>query len=447
MPTSGHNDQPHRTHRLGGVLSAKPSPAVTLTGMNQSPNEPPSVSSFTNPVSRATVVIVGGGISGLAATWQLQSAGVDAILLEARNRTGGRILTRDNQGTSAGGMNAQCDMGPSWFWPGQPLIARLLEKFDIPFHEQFSNGQILFQAPDGEVQQLAQPSPMTGALRISGGIGHLTDRITAQIVPDTLKLQHAVRSVRLVDSAHPDNPAGQNTTGIEIVCNTPAGSAVYHASRVVLATPPRLAAEVDIAPPLPEAAIKQLQQTPTWMAGHAKFFAVYETPFWREAGLCGTAISHQGPLTEIHDASPDSGNCFSLFGFVGIAPAERAKLGPDKMIALAKQQLIQLFGAAASDPVGVHYQDWSQEPFTANPSDRVPQTRHPQYGLTLDFGPQWQDKLYFISSETSYVNGGLIEGALEAARGLVSRLAPQSGVSERVGETKPHAASMGWDWL
>ena len=56
------------------------------------------------------ILIVGGGISGLTASWQLQNAGLKVCLIEARERVGGRILT---QGDSA------CDMGPSWFWQGQ----------------------------------------------------------------------------------------------------------------------------------------------------------------------------------------------------------------------------------------------------------------------------------------------------------------------------------------
>jgi len=340
--------------------------------------------------SRLPVVIIGSGISGLTAAWQLQSAGLKVILLEARDRIGGRILTLDNQRTTDSGLGAQCDMGPSWFWRGQPLIARLLEKFGISHHEQFSDGQVLFQASDGSVKQLNQPSPMTGAIRITGGIGRLASAIASRLAADTIQFQHAVREIRFADSA---------------------------------------------------------DGTPTWMAGHAKFFAVYRSPFWREAGLCGTAISHQGPLTEIHDASPDSGDCYSLFGFAGLAPEARAKLGSEKFIELAKRQLVRLFGDQARDPESVYYQDWSQEDFTASQNDRVRQTRHPQYGLTLLPGDQWQAKLHFISAEMSYHNGGLIEGALEVAHTLAQRLAPQAKTSNDHEQATPHTASMGWDWL
>ncbi len=392
---------------------------------------------------RSKVIVIGGGISGLAATWQLQAAGVDTILLEARDRIGGRVLTLDNQGTSSGELNdqclnAQCDMGPSWFWPGQPLIAQLLEKFGTPFYQQFSEGKILFQSPTGSVQKRPEPSPMTGALRIEGGIGRLADEITSRIASDTIRFGHAARKVQLSDSVDGT---------VEVHCDTSASAALFSAEQVVLAMPPRLAAQVDVVPELPSATLKQLERTPTWMAGHAKFFAVYQRPFWREAGLCGTAISHKGPLTEIHDASPESGDCYSLFGFAGLTPDARAKLGSEKFIELAKQQLAELFGDQAGNPETVYYQDWSQEDFTASATDRVPQTHHPQYGLTLEVGANWQDRLHFISSEMSHVNGGLIEGALEMAQAIALRLAPHGTLSAGNAESTPHTASMGWDWL
>ncbi|MCA9957275.1 MAG: NAD(P)-binding protein, partial [Anaerolineales bacterium] len=103
------------------------------------------------------VVVIGGGLSGLMATWQLQAAGIDVHLLEARDRLGGRILTSAPP--------ALCDLGPSWFWHGQPLIATLINHFSIPFFEQYAAGDLLVEQADGQVMRAPGPSPMTGSLR------------------------------------------------------------------------------------------------------------------------------------------------------------------------------------------------------------------------------------------------------------------------------------------
>ena len=180
------------------------------------------------------------------------------------------------------------------------------------------------------------------------------------------------------------------------------------------------------------------------MAGHAKFFAVYDRPFWREAGLCGSAISRRGPLAEIHDASPKNEATFSLFGFVGLDGPSRRQLSRDEFGKLALEQLAQLFGDAALSPIQIYYQDWSTELYTAAAADQQPQTRHPQYGLTLDLGEGWGNQLHFISSESSYRNGGLIEGALEMGIGYAQKV---TGLMRNAEEGTDHKASMDWDWL
>ena len=61
----------------------------------------------------------------------------------------------------------------------------------------------------------------------------------------------------------------------------------------------------------------------TWMAGQAKFCALYEKPFWRETGLSGQGFSQRGPMGEIHDGSNNGQGPYGLTGFVGIPAAQR----------------------------------------------------------------------------------------------------------------------------
>jgi monoamine oxidase len=134
-------------------------------------------------------------------------------------------------------------------------------------------------------------------------------------------------------------------------------------------------------------------------------------------------MSRRGPLTEIHDASPNSGGVFSLFGFVGIDAVQRAAIGRDGLIKHIVDQLTAVLGEEAAHPIQVYLQDWTTEPFTAATADQRPLSHHPEYGLDLDLGGAWGgDKLAFISAETSFTNGGLIEGAIESGVRFAQRV-------------------------
>ena len=53
------------------------------------------------------VVVVGGGLSGLKAAWDVQKAGFSAVVLEARGRVGGKTWSQDSQ-------TGKVDVGAAW---------------------------------------------------------------------------------------------------------------------------------------------------------------------------------------------------------------------------------------------------------------------------------------------------------------------------------------------
>jgi monoamine oxidase len=263
----------------------------------------------------------------------------------------------------------------------------------------------MFQDAKSNVHTDVGFSSMQGSLRVQGGMQTLIDRLVANIPSDKIAcnttLVHAKRGAIGID-AHLSN--GQ----------------VIHCERLVLAVPPRIAAStIEMTPPYSADQYSALQQTPTWMAGQAKIVALYQTPFWREAGLSGDASSQTGPLSEIHDASPDQGGPFALFGFVGVPSHLRARKD-DAVIAAAIAQLARLFGAEAARPLHVFYQDWAQIAPIAAPKDRAPLDHHPLYGRPTALTNLWQGSLTIASTEMAEVFGGYLEGALVTADSVLA---------------------------
>lgn len=326
----------------------------------------------------STIVIVGGGLSGLAATWQLHRHGVDVRLIEARERTGGRVLSV-RVGESV------FDCGPSWVWHGQPHVAGILEHFGISVYEQICDGDLLHQNAEGSIRRDSVLKPMEGALRVCGGVAAIADAMRAELPNGIVHCGAVVTSL---------------VAGDDCVTVSTDDGRKFQAQRVALALPLRLAAGLRFEPALDEPSIKLLESTPTWMSGQAKVFAFYDKPFWRDQGLSGDVFSRSGPLAEVHEATTEAGGPFALMGFVGIDGPARDALTKPKLIEAAKAQLAELFGEQAATPIDMRLMDWSTEPYTAAPTDRRAPSHHPQYGIQVPLASPWSDSIHRLRNRS-----------------------------------------------
>lgn len=338
------------------------------------------------------ILIIGGGLAGLSLASQLHAAGRTFLVVEARERFGGRIKTE----TLGGGY---FDMGPAWFWPGQPRMQALTQRLGLMVFEQYCDGILTFEDETGKVEFGRGFASMQGSYRLQGGLQALTGAL-ANALPDAcLHLGADVTSIRKTDAG---------------VAASLASGDVVTAKQIVLALPPRVAAtRIEFQPTLPHKTSQAMQGIATWMAGQAKAVAVYDTPFWRDAGLSGDATSRRGPMVEIHDASPAKGGPYALFGFIGVPASSRKDEALLRMH--LHQQLVRLFGPKAAQPPALFVKDWAFDPRTATADDRAPAYAHPQYGLPHALRHLWDGRLLFGGTEVAATFGGYLEGALEAA--------------------------------
>ena len=320
------------------------------------------------------------------------------LLAEARDRLGGRVETIQIAGGSY-------DLGPAWFWPGQPRMDALVRALGLQRFDQYATGAMRFEDEDGTVQQGRGYATMEGSWRLVGGLGRLVETLAKELPGDRVLLEAEVVHIALTQA------------GVQVRL---ADGRVIEADRVVLALPPRVAGQLTFEPPLPNDAVAALAKIPTWMAGQAKAIALYKRPFWCEAGLSGDAMSRCGPLVEIHDASPADTGPAALFGFIGLPPGAREDGQALKDAILA--QLGRMFGPAARDAEAIVLRDWAEERFTSVKADHTPLMQHPAYGLPPELNDLWEGRLILSGSETATRFGGYLEGALEAAAFVGERI-------------------------
>lgn len=343
-------------------------------------------------------LVIGGGLSGLALAEMLEAAGRDYLLVEARNRFGGRIKTE----TCGAGY---FDMGPAWFWPGQPRMAAITQRLGLETFAQYADGMTCVEDHQTRVQHRHGGAAMQGSWRIKGGLAALTTALFGRLPEARKRLNTTVTRLAKTDDG--------------IIATTDTG-ALIKGDRAVLALPPRIAATMDYTPVLPDVAMGSMQSIATWMAGQAKAVALYETPFWRQAGLSGAAISRHGPMVEIHDACPAEDGPYALFGFIGVPPAGRGDI--EALRQQLRAQLVRLFGAQAAEPKALYIKDWAFDRHTATEADKAPLFAHPTYGLPGTMSRLWQNDLLFAGTEVAPQFGGYLEGALEAAENAFAML-------------------------
>jgi monoamine oxidase len=357
------------------------------------------------------VVVVGAGLAGLTAADALHGAGLSVTVVEARPSVGGRIKTLFPDGLAQG---AWFDLGATWHWANQPRVQELAAGLAMEVFPQFRDGHAVAEdGPDSPPRRVDLPPPSPAELRFAGGAQGLCHRLAGRLPGGAVLLDTDVMAVAVDDAA------------VAVTVAQGAGDeSELPAHFVVVAVPPRLvSAGITFDPPLPEAVVEVMQATPTWMATALKVVAVYESPFWREAGCSGLAFSQVGPLVEVHDACTADARAAGLWGFVSTSHAFR-DLDVEARRASVFAHLGRLFGPEAADPLLYVERDWSGDPYT---NDEVVWLGDPvPYGHPALAEPLFGGRLVFAGTETSPVGGGHMEGAVRSGQRAAAQVLAQA---------------------
>jgi len=229
--------------------------------------------------------------------------------------------------------------------------------------------------------------------RFVGGAQQILNKLAAEL-GDVVQLNWPVRRI-------------SQDNGLVTVSGE-QGSVTSH--RVIVAIPPTLAGRISYDPPLPPLRDQLTQRMP--MGTVIKCYAIYETPFWRDQGLSGQAVTDESsPLQTVFDNSPVDGNPGMLMGF-SLAGRARKLLhhSESQRRDIVVNEFVRLFGPDAAKPI--HYIDrsWADEEWS-----RGCYTGLMPPGTVIGYGAALRQpcgRVHWAGTETATVWNGYLEGAI-----------------------------------
>ena len=356
-------------------------------------------------VNRADVAIIGAGFTGLSAAHVLMDAGLEIIMLEARDRVGGRVESRLNN------LGESIDTGGQYFCEDMPEVASLARRYGMAFCDGLFPGRYLVEPPDRAADDLfrrfvAIRERANELNPLDPTIASLSVRDWADMQPDAedarrafigsmeglwcqpadaLPLWYLVSNDQRITNTVPElqfflketmhalahrlgEPLGtrlrlrEAVTGIRysgnrVTVRTAAGH--YEARHAIVAVPPSMAKRVTFDPPLPAEFSHALS---AWKSGSViKALLRYDRQFWRDRGLSGSVFFLDPLGMYVCDASRDDDHP-ALVAFAGGTIARQwHERGEEAAKAAIIGKIAGALGPEAAKPIEVTLRDWTDD--------------------------------------------------------------------------------------
>lgn len=258
----------------------------------------------------------------------------------------------------------------------------------------------------------------------AGGFRHLVD---ADFILDR-RVTGGLQQVPLRLAGRLTDPVRLGTPVTEIAWDergavVHAGAHRIRAGRVLLAVPPTLVNRIRFRPALPPVHLQLRQHQSFGLV--IKLHLTYDTPFWRELGLSGTAFSPYALVHEAYDNTNEDIPGETRGTLVGFVSDERA----DRLLGLTAAErraevlasLAGYYGEQARHPVGYYESPWAADEWTAGAYatsfDIGSLTRYGRH-LRADVGP-----LAFASSDIAGLGFQHVDGGIRMGEAVARRLA------------------------
>ncbi|MFG6444127.1 flavin monoamine oxidase family protein [Microbacterium sp. P07] len=245
--------------------------------------------------------------------------------------------------------------------------------------------------------------------RVVGGLQQVPV-LLAERLGDDVFVGQAVRTIEWGTSTSSATGGGVTVT---------SDAMTVHARHVILAVAPVLYPRISFVPPMPRLQHQMHQHLS--MGFVIKVHAVYETPFWRDNGLSGTAFSPYELAHEAYDNSNHEDPRGTLVGFVSDRNADDLfRLSAEERKDRILESLAHYYGPEAKSPVVYYESDWGTEEWTrgayAASFDLGGLSRYGEY-LRDPVGP-----IHFACSDIAGPGYQHVDGAIRMGRHAASAI-------------------------
>jgi monoamine oxidase len=412
-------------------------------------------------MSKHDVIVIGAGFTGLTAANKLRDAGLDVLLLEARDRVGGRVeATVQKDGL-------RIDSGGQFICQDMPEVMALAKAHGKTLIRAFDSGEVVFRpsiaidhadeiygqvdALRDRIAEIDLTDPAIATMTVSDwivtqDIGDNVARAFFALVkglwclsPEEISFVYLASNQRrmtntvseleffLAETMHSlaDDLAARlgdrlkldsavtrivhSEEGVEVYC----GAHLFEAAEVIIAVPPVMARKLAFEPPFPASLVTALS---AWASGQViKARVAYSRPFWRDRGLSGTVVWSQPQGLYACDVSR-SEDTAALVVFIGGPLAfDWHQRDEVELKAFLRSELTAALGEEAGKPTDISLRDWVDDAWSGGAySDLITDVVHAADAEQAIL--EGTSSIRFASSELSPSFAGYIEGAIVAGK-------------------------------